>query len=120
MRTCNQAGCDKPAAYLMAWPGCEPGGICEGHSDKALTTAAALGFHLQLQPLESKTWPKRAAIFVHSDKEALWALGEKLGLQGEALMLFRHAFAELAIPVMVAEDGTVTMLFLTPEEVHTS
>jgi hypothetical protein len=104
----------------MAWPGSEPAGICEEHCEKALATAAALGFHLQLQPLEPETWPKRTAIVVHSDKEAMWTLGEKLGLQGEALMLFRHALAELAIPVMVAEDGTVTMLFLIPEEARTS
>jgi hypothetical protein len=43
----------------------------------------------------------RANIYLHSSKQANWELGEKLGLTGEALMMFRHACAEVKATVEV-------------------
>lgn len=51
-------------------------------------------------------WPKRAIAYLHGDKETMWEKGEKLGLTGEAIMLFRHALCEVTVEIDVNEDGT--------------
>lgn len=54
---CNQVGCGKPAAFLFTWPGRDEAGICKEHAPDVSKIAAAMGFHLQLKPVET---PKEA------------------------------------------------------------
>lgn len=55
-------------------------------------------------------WPKRAIAYIHSDKESMWEKGEKLGLKGEAISLFRHALCEVTVDIDVNQDGTYTIV----------
>ena len=45
-------GCDGTAQWRFAWPGKDEAGICAAHEPKLRRVAAALGFHLQLVPIE--------------------------------------------------------------------
>lgn len=45
-----------------------------------------------------------ATTYVHGNKETLWELGEKLGLSGDALSMFRHACDEIKIGLRVDLD----------------
>lgn len=51
-------------------------------------------------------WPKEVVMWIHSDKDANWETGERLGLTGEALQLFRHALTEVRVVLNVNQDGT--------------
>lgn len=51
--TCNQKGCELPAAYLFTWPGRDQAGICESHAYMAQHVAESMGFHLQMIPVEA-------------------------------------------------------------------
>lgn len=57
-----------------------------------------------------QTWPKTVTAYAHSSKESMWDEGEKLGLKGEALSLFKHAIGEVEFKLSVNEDGTYTIL----------
>lgn len=35
--------------------------------------------------------------YLHASKESMWDLGEKLGLTGEALSMFKHGFCEVEV-----------------------
>lgn len=48
---CNQAGCEKLAAFLYTWPGKDQAGICEEHAPKARGIAEAMGLYLQMIPV---------------------------------------------------------------------
>ena len=50
--TCNQNGCDRPAAFRFTWPGKDEAGICLAHSVALENVASAMGFHIQLIPLD--------------------------------------------------------------------
>ncbi len=50
--TCNQDGCEDPAAFRFTWPGQDEAGICFGHVDQLSSVASALGFHLQIIPID--------------------------------------------------------------------
>ena len=52
--TCNQQGCHNEAAYRFTWAGQNEAGICEKHAAQIKAVASAIGYHLQLIPLESK------------------------------------------------------------------
>jgi hypothetical protein len=52
----------------------------------------------------------RATIYLHSNKESNWTLGEKLGLTGEALRLFMYACTEVAVEIEVSQDGSATIV----------
>ncbi len=54
MTTCNQHGCNEPAAYRFTWPGQDEAGICEVHAVKLRAIAAAIGLPLQLIRLVGK------------------------------------------------------------------
>lgn len=55
-------------------------------------------------------WPKTVTCYVHGSKEDMWSDGGKLGLEGEPLMLFRHALGELTVTIAVNQDGTYKIL----------
>lgn len=58
----------------------------------------------------SATWPKTAEVYVHGSKENMWDIGTELGLDGEALNLFRYALYEVAIEISVNRDGAYKVL----------
>ena len=43
----------------------------------------------------------RITAYVHADKGSMWNLGEKHGLTGDALLMFRHALTEVIIDLDV-------------------
>lgn len=45
-----------------------------------------------------------ATTHLRSSKEQMWALGEQLGLKGDALMRFRHACGEVKVELDVDPD----------------
>lgn len=49
---CNQVGCAEPAVYRYRWPGAQEKTICEAHSVQARSVATAMGFSLELRPIE--------------------------------------------------------------------
>lgn len=49
---CNQKGCTEPPAFRFTWPGRDEQAVCAKHEPKMRDVAGALGFHLQLIPLE--------------------------------------------------------------------
>lgn len=52
-------------------------------------------------------WPKRTRMYLHSDKESNWEIGEELGLSEEAIREnFRYCLYELEVVIDVYEDGT--------------
>jgi hypothetical protein len=52
-------------------------------------------------------WPRTTTIYLHSDKESNWELGEELGLSNDAISdEFRSCCYEIEIEVEVHEDGT--------------
>lgn len=57
-----------------------------------------------------KSWPKKVTVYVHSSKEAMWELGESIGLSEEALGLFKYACCEVALSVEVQENGKARIL----------
>lgn len=55
--------------------------------------------------------------YLHSDKETMWELGEKLGLKGEAVMMFRHALCEVKIEMDVdPTTGSATIVKVDGKE----
>lgn len=59
----------------------------------------------------------RTDIYVHSCKETMWELGEKLGLKEVALQMFRHAASEVKLTLEVDEEcGLVTIVAVDGRE----
>ncbi len=53
-------------------------------------------------------------IYVHSSKDDMWETGEKLGLSGEALQVFKHTACEVALKIRVnTETGYSEIIELT-------
>ena len=52
---CNQEGCTQPAAFRFTWPGNDEKGICVIHVERAKMIAQAMGFHLQIIPIEKES-----------------------------------------------------------------
>lgn len=52
------------------------------------------------------TWPKTVTFCAHSEKVDMWAIAEQIGLQGEAIQIFKHVGGDLVITAVVNEDGT--------------
>ncbi len=50
---CNQVGCDVAPAYRFTWAGQDEAAICEAHSRQMKTIAGAMGYHIQMIPLDS-------------------------------------------------------------------
>lgn len=50
---------------------------------------------------------KRTKLYLHGDKDGMFERGKKLGLEGDALSRFGHAFEELELEVDVDDDGIV-------------
>lgn len=49
--------------------------------------------------------------WLHASKESMWDLGEKLGLTGEALGMFRHGFCEVEVNFSAdTETGEVSLV----------
>lgn len=44
-------------------------------------------------------------VYAHASKEAMYAKGEKLGLTGEALAMFKHGLCEVEMTIEVNEDN---------------
>jgi hypothetical protein len=51
---CNQDGCDAPAVARYTWPGRPEAGACLGHVAQLKLTAHAMGFDLQVLPVEQQ------------------------------------------------------------------
>jgi DNA-binding NtrC family response regulator len=49
---CGQPGCAEPAGFRFTWPGQEEGCACQRHADHLRGVAEAMGFALQLTPVE--------------------------------------------------------------------
>ncbi len=50
-------------------------------------------------------------VYLHGDKDRMWEIGAGLGLEGEALMMFRHACTEVNIRLAVTmKTGTAEMV----------
>ncbi len=47
-------GCDKDAKYRFTWPGNDESYICEKHVEKLRNVAKAMGFHLQVMPIDEE------------------------------------------------------------------
>ena len=56
------------------------------------------------------SWPKRTQMYLHSNKEYAWEVGEELGLSDEALGDFRYALYEVTFEIEVNKDGTYKIL----------
>ena len=54
--------------------------------------------------------------YVHSTKESMWEKGEQIGLQGEALDLFKYALCEVEFVLDVKKDGTYEILSVDGQE----
>ena len=44
------------------------------------------------------------SMYLHGSKDSNWELGEKLGLNGEALSMFSHALSEVQVAAEVDEN----------------
>jgi len=54
-----------------------------------------------------KGWPRGAKVFLHSDKDNMWELGEEIGLREDIISGgFKHALSEICFRLMVDEDGS--------------
>jgi len=51
---CNQQNCDRDGSYRFTWPGRDEAHICEDHVKQLRGIAAAMGFPLQVIPVEVK------------------------------------------------------------------
>ena len=56
---------------------------------------------------QNNTWPKEAKFYFHRDKDSNYELADKLGLSEEAAKQMRWAGSEVAVTVLVHEDGRV-------------
>ena len=68
--------------------------------------------HAALVTAQAQAWPREIVVYVHSSRETMYGIGEKLGLVGEALDRFSFACYEVGIRVVVQEDGETTILGL--------
>lgn len=60
---------------------------------------------------QENEWPKKITMYLHSDKEKNWNLGEEIGLSDEAIShKFKYALHEIAIEVLVQETGDIEIL----------
>lgn len=56
-------------------------------------------------------FPIKTTMYLHSDKESNWEIGEELGLSEEAISKnFRGCLYELCVEIEVYEDGTYKIL----------
>jgi hypothetical protein len=55
-------------------------------------------------------WPRRVVAYLHGSKEAMWDLGQELGLSEAACEQFVYACYEVGIVLNVNEDGTSQVL----------
>ena len=67
--------------------------------------------------LLTEEWPKRIKASIHSDQFSMLVNGERIGLTGEALQLFRSAFGELVFEIEVQDDGKFRILTVDGHEV---
>ena len=59
----------------------------------------------------------KAKVYLHSSKESMWELGEKLGLKGEALGMFKYACCEVEVEIEVSESGEEKIIKVDGREV---
>ena len=52
----------------------------------------------------------RTDVYVHSCKETMWELGEKLGLKEVAMQMFRHAASEVKLTLEVDESTGLSVI----------
>jgi len=62
-------------------------------------------------------WPKRFKAYAHSDKLSMIEAGERLGLSGGALGLFKYALCRVEFEIEVQEDGDYRILTVDGHEV---
>jgi len=62
-------------------------------------------------------WPKRFKASIHSDQFIMLSHGERLGLSGEALGLFKHALCRVEFEIEVQDDGKFRILTVDGHEV---
>lgn len=55
-------------------------------------------------------WPKRVVVYAHTDKERMWELGLKLGLDMDGRDEFKYCGYEVGLIVEVNKDGTFSIL----------
>jgi hypothetical protein len=49
-------------------------------------------------------------VYLHSSKDHMWDIGERIGLTGDALMMFRHACTEVRLELDVDENGNAEIV----------
>ena len=60
---------------------------------------------------EHQQFPKETTIYLHSDMDSMWELGEELGLAKDAIREnFRGVCYEVGINVTVNKDGTAKII----------
>lgn len=64
-------------------------------------------------------WPKKAALYLHSDKDSNYELGAALDLDNDAQDLFRGTGYEVRLDILVAKDGSATLLGVNDVELIT-
>lgn len=58
----------------------------------------------------TKPWPKVETVYLHSNKESMRDLGERIGLAEKDIQKFKFLFYEVAIKLEINEDGTYKIL----------
>ena len=58
----------------------------------------------------TKPWPKVETVYLHSNKESMRDLGERIGLSEKDVQKFKFLFSEVTIKIEVNEDGTYKIL----------
>jgi hypothetical protein len=51
---CGQKFCSEDAYYRYTWPGNDESYICKNHARKITNISNAMGFHIQMIPLEKE------------------------------------------------------------------
>lgn len=61
--------------------------------------------------MTTNEWPKRTKIYVCSDKDQNWEVGERLGLTEDAIRKnFKYTLMEIAVEIEVNKDGTYKII----------
>lgn len=64
-------------------------------------------------------WPKKAVMYLHSDRESNYELGAALGLDNEAQDLFQGTGYEVQFDLIVNKDGSATLVGINGTELTT-
>ena len=58
----------------------------------------------------NRAWPKRETVRLYSRRDERRELGERIGLEGNALYEFQHSQSEIELELDINEDGTFDII----------